>query len=103
VDGEERVTFALCPQLARMSLFSCRRWTGEDEDEDEDEEADEDEEQRNNGLRPMVDLLSCRWNVPASRRSLRVATINWLPSEAAPELHTMSSEGLDLTSLTLDG
>jgi len=78
VDEDGSVEFTLCPQLASIFLFAPGRWQGEVP------------------IQPMVDVISCRWDVPASQRSLEAANINWLPPEAAPELKRMTMEGLDL-------
>lgn len=84
VDEDGRVVFTLCPRLASIFLISAQRGT--------------EEEEAACGIQPMMDVISCRWNIPASQRSLKVASINWLPPEAAPELNKMNLEGLDLRS-----
>jgi len=84
VDEDGRVEFTLCPRLASIFLISAQ-WRTE-------------EEEAICGIQPMMDVISCRWNIPASQRSLKVASINWLPAEAAPELNKMTLEGLDLRS-----
>ncbi len=87
MDEDGRVVFTLCPRLASIFLISAQRGT--------------EEEEAACGIQPMMDVISCRWNIPASQRSLKVASINWLPPEAAPELNKMNLEGLGLEELIL--
>jgi len=82
-DGR-RIGFALCPRLASILLFSERV--------DMDLEVGYHEVLKDS--RPMVEMISRRWNVPTSQRSLSVVKLSWLSPEDVPELKAMVSEGL---------
>ncbi len=82
-DGR-RVGFALCPRLTSILLFSERV--------DMDLEVGYHEVLKDS--RPMVEMISRRWNVPTSQRSLSVVKLGWLSPEDVPELKAMVSDGL---------
>ncbi len=82
-----RVKFPLCPRLASISLFSERI------DMDIEMGCCDDAELLHES-RPAMKLISRRWNVPASQRSLSVVKVGWLSLDEAPELMAMVSDGL---------
>jgi len=83
-----KIRFPLCPRLESIFLFA----------EISEEEAEFlDFEELGYGRRPIVNMISRRWNVPETERSLRAVTIGGLDPRDVPKLDAMRLEGLNFS------